>query len=133
MPPVKHATLLIKNIGQLVTMAGLVPRIGETMNDLGLIADGGVAVAGEEILAVGRSEDVEGRAPLAESCRVIDAEGAVVTPGLIDPHTHPVFSMTRETEFEMRVGGKSYMEIAHGGGGIRASVRIPPPPWAISI
>jgi imidazolonepropionase len=123
MPPVKHATLLIKNIGQLVTMAGPVPRVGKSMNDLGLITGGGVAVAGEEILAVGKSDDVEGHAPLAESCRVIDAAGAVVTPGLIDPHTHPVFSMTREAEFEMRVQGKSYMEIARSGGGIRASVR----------
>ncbi len=123
MPPVKHATLLIKNIGQLITMAGPVPRVGDHMKDLGLIEGGGVAVAGHEILAVGTSDDVEGKTPLAEGCTVIDAEGAVVTPGLIDPHTHPVFSMTREKEFEMRILGKSYMEIAQAGGGIRASVR----------
>lgn len=123
MPPVKHATLLIKNIGQLITMAGPVPRYGKSMNDLGLIENGGVAVAGEEILAVGKNDDVLGKAPLAEGCTVIDAKGAVVTPGLIDPHTHPVFSMTRENEFEMRVKGKTYMEIAQSGGGIRASVR----------
>ncbi len=123
MPPVKHATLLIKNIGQLITMAGPVPRIGDDMNDLGLIENGGIAIAGEEILAVGESDEVQGKAPLAEGCLVIDAQGAVVTPGLIDPHTHPVFSMTREKEFEMRVKGKTYMEIAGAGGGIRASVR----------
>jgi len=119
----KKATLLIKNIGQLITMAGPVPRFGVDMNDLGLIEDGGIAVAGEEILAVGESDKVEGHAPLAEGCTVIDAKGMVVTPGFIDPHTHPVFSMTREKEFEMRVQGKSYMEIAESGGGIRASVR----------
>jgi len=123
MPTVKHATLLIKNIGQLITMAGPVPRIGKDMSDLGLIEGGGIATAGEEILAVGISDEVEGKTPLAESCRVIDAHGAVVTPGLIDPHTHPVFAMTREKEFEMRIQGKSYMEIAKAGGGIRASVR----------
>ena len=123
MPIEKKATLLIKNIGQLLTMAGPVPRVGNDMNDLGLIENGGIAVAGDEILAVGESDKVEGHAPLAEGCTVIDANGMVVTPGFIDPHTHPVFSMTREKEFEMRIQGKSYMEIAQSGGGIRASVR----------
>jgi imidazolonepropionase len=104
-------------------MAGPVPRIGNNMTELGLIEKGGIAVAGNEILAVGESEKVEGHAPLAEGCTVIDANGMVVTPGFIDPHTHPVFSMTREKEFEMRIQGKSYMEIAQSGGGIRASVR----------
>ena len=119
----KKATLLVKNIGQLITMAGPVPRTGDSMNDLGLIENGGLAVAGEEILAVGESDKVQGNAPLAEGCTVIDARGMVVTPGFVDPHTHPVFSMTREKEFEMRIQGKSYMEIAQSGGGIRASVR----------
>ncbi len=123
MPREKRATLLIKNVGQLVTMAGPVPRTGQAMNDLGLIDNGGVAVAGEEILAVGTSDEIEGKVPLSEGCRVIDAAGAVVTPGLIDPHTHPVFARTREREFEMRAQGKSYMEIAQSGGGIRSSVR----------
>ncbi|MDH4035506.1 MAG: imidazolonepropionase, partial [candidate division Zixibacteria bacterium] len=123
MPLEKKATLLIKNVGQLITMAGAVPRLGPQMKELGLIEDGGIAVTGDEILAVGLSDEIEGRAQLAEGCRVIDACGMVMTPGLIDPHTHPVFSMTREKEFEMRILGKSYMEIAQAGGGIRASVR----------
>jgi imidazolonepropionase len=123
MAPPRKATLLIKNIGQLITMQGDVPRRGSAMRDLGMIEHGGVAVAGEEILAVGASDEVEGRSPLAHGCTIIDAQGAVVTPGLIDAHTHPVFGMTREQEFEMRVEGKSYTEIAEAGGGIRASVR----------
>jgi imidazolonepropionase len=123
MPPEKKATLLITNAGQLLTMAGPAPRVGDQMSELGMIENGGIAAAGAEILAVGKSDYVAGTTPLAEGCTLIDALGAVVTPGLIDPHTHPVFSMTREKEFEMRTQGKSYMEIAQSGGGIRASVR----------
>jgi len=123
MPLQKKATLLITNIGQLITMEGPIPRVGDQMNDLGLIKNGGVAVAGEEILAVGESAYVERKVDLAEGCIAIDANGAVVTPGFIDPHTHPVFSKTREDEFENRIMGKTYMEIAEAGGGIRASVR----------
>ena len=119
----KKATLLIKNIGQLITMDGPVPRLRSDMNNLGLIENGGLAASGEEILAVGTSEEIEGKVPLAQGCNVIDAGGAVVTPGLIDAHTHPVFAKTREREFEMRAQGKSYMEIAQSGGGIRSSVR----------
>ena len=120
---IKKASLLIKNAGQLISMQGPVPRLGSDMSDIGLIESGGVACAGEEILAVGKSEEVEGRVELAEGCTVIDAKGGVVTPGLIDPHTHPVFARTRELEFEMRLQGKTYMEIAAAGGGIRSSVR----------
>jgi len=119
----KKATLLIKNIGQLITMEGPAPRLRSDMNNLGLIENGGLAASGEEILAVGTSEEIEGKVRLAQGCTVIDAGGAVVTPGLIDAHTHPVFAKTREREFEMRAQGKSYMEIAESGGGIRSSVR----------
>lgn len=119
----KKTTMLIKNIGQLVTMQGSVPRRGRFMNEIGLITNGAVAVAGDEILAVGKSDDIVGRVELAENCDVISAENHVVTPGFIDPHTHPVFVGTREAEFEMRLAGKSYMEIAQAGGGIRSTVR----------
>jgi imidazolonepropionase len=123
MPAQKKASLLVKNIGQLITMSGPAPRTGAAMREIGLIENGGLAAARDEILAVGKSEDIEGKIPLAEGCTVVDAGGAVVTPGLIDPHTHPVFARTREREFEMRAQGKSYMEIAQSGGGIRSSVR----------
>ncbi|MFH2048809.1 MAG: imidazolonepropionase, partial [bacterium] len=119
----KKATLLIKNIGQLITMEGPVPRIGKDLNNLGIIENGGIAISGDEIINVGSSVEIEGKTTLNDDCQVFDADGAVVTPGLIDPHTHPVFSMTREKEFEMRIAGKTYMEIAKAGGGIRASVR----------
>jgi imidazolonepropionase len=119
----RKTTLLIKNIGQLVTMQGPSPRRGRDMSEIGLIADGAIAVAGDVVVAVGKSEDIAGKVDLAQNCKVILAEKKVVTPGFIDPHTHPVFAKTREDEFEMRLAGKSYMEIARAGGGIRSSVR----------
>ncbi|MCF7825544.1 MAG: imidazolonepropionase [Candidatus Marinimicrobia bacterium] len=53
----------------------------------------------------------------------LNAQGRLLTPGLIDSHTHPAFAATRELEFEMRSQGKTYQEIAEAGGGIRNSVR----------
>lgn len=115
-------SLIITNIGTLASMQGDFPRRGSAMNDLGLLSKAAVAIAGDRIVAVGRREDVEKQYG-APGVPMIDAGGVLVTPGLVDPHTHPVFSATREDEFEMRLQGKSYMEIAQAGGGIRRSVR----------
>ncbi len=115
-------TLLITNIGRLNTMQGDFPRRGNAMNDLAVIANAAVAISGERILAVGPKGEIEKQYHTPDTT-VVDVNGALVTPGLIDPHTHPVFSTTREDEFEMRLQGKSYMEIAQAGGGIRRSVR----------
>lgn len=54
---------------------------------------------------------------------MIDASGKVVMPGFVDPHTHVVFMHTREKEFEMRIQGKTYVEISLAGGGIRSSIQ----------
>ena len=53
----------------------------------------------------------------------VRCKGCLVTPGFVDPHTHPVFAGSRENEFAMRVAGKTYLEIAEAGGGIRNSVK----------
>ena len=53
----------------------------------------------------------------------IDADGALITPGFVDSHTHPIFSNNRVEEFRMRVAGKSYEEIASAGGGISTSIK----------
>ena len=60
---------------------------------------------------------------ITESTQVIDAAGQVVTPGLVDPHTHLIFGGTREDEFYLRAQGADYMEIMEAGGGIASSVR----------
>jgi len=118
-----RTTLLIENIGQLITMQGRVPRRGKDLAEISIIANGAIAVSADKILAVGKAEEIASQVEPAENCTVISAKNKVVMPGFIDPHTHPVFACTREVEFEMRLAGKSYMEIAEAGGGIRTSVR----------
>lgn len=97
----------------LATMAGPEPY--------GAVLDGAVAVAGDRIAWVGRRRDLP--APPEVLARdVIDADGCWVTPGLIDCHTHLVYGGNRAGEFEQRLQGASYEEIARAGGGILATV-----------
>jgi len=120
-----QADFIIKNIRQLVTCRRNKPGpvTCSDLNHLEIIEDGAVASFEDRIVAVGTTGDVERQIELVYSGKVIDARDQVVTPGLVDAHTHPVFAATREDEFEMRNLGKSYMEIAEAGGGIRNSVR----------
>ncbi len=84
----------------------------------GLIEDGALVTEGERILWVGESSAMPERGFAAEH----DLGGALVTPGLIDAHTHLVYAGNRAAEFEMRLHGASYEEIARAGGGIRSTV-----------
>jgi imidazolonepropionase len=115
--------LLIRN-GQVVTAAhGTCPVRGRDMQELEVIERGWVACAGERIAAVGPRESVENQVEVTSRTQVIDAQGKVVTPGLIDPHTHLIFGGSREDEFYLRARGADYMEIMEAGGGILSSVR----------
>lgn len=115
--------LLIRN-GQVVTAAhGTCPVRGRDMQELEVIERGWVACAGERIAAVGPREFVENQVEITSRTQVIDAQGKVVTPGLIDPHTHLIFGGSREDEFYLRARGADYMEIMEAGGGILSSVR----------
>ena len=118
--------LWIKHAAQLVTVAGgKGPRIGEEMSELGLIEDGSVWVENGEIKAVGTTAELEAQfGEWAEDADVYEAKGRLVTPGLIDPHTHFVYGGSREKEFEMRLEGASYMDIMNAGGGIHATARM---------
>ncbi|KPJ63810.1 imidazolonepropionase [candidate division WOR-1 bacterium DG_54_3] len=118
-------TLIIQNARQLLTLRSdqKRPRVGEHMEDLGIIEDGAVAISGNKIVGVGKTKDVLNEIKITDETRVIDAKEKVVLPGFVDCHTHPVFAGTREDEFEMRVKGKTYQEIAATGGGIKSSVK----------
>jgi len=93
------------------------------MEDLGIIEDGAAAVKDDKIVAVGKTDDVLSKVEIDKNTKIIDAKNKIVSPGFVDPHTHPVFAATREEEFEQRIKGKSYQEISEAGGGIRSSVR----------
>jgi imidazolonepropionase len=115
------ADLLVKNAAQIVTCD---PRLFDSADDggksIGLMDGGSILCSGGLISAVG---DVGNEPSLrAGSFDVLDASGMVVLPGLVDCHTHAVFAGTREREYELRIRGASYMEIAREGGGINSTV-----------
>ncbi|KCZ96989.1 imidazolonepropionase [Hyphomonas polymorpha PS728] len=85
---------------------------------LGIIEKGTLAAEGERITYAGP----EDQAPPADVHEVIDCEGRWLLPGLIDCHTHLVWAGSRAHEFELRLAGASYEEIARAGGGIRSTV-----------
>ena len=88
-------------------------------NALGLIEQGAIASLGDRITWIGNAAD----APIADATVVHDCAGALMTPGLIDCHTHLVFAGNRAQEFEQRLNGTSYEDIANAGGGILSTVR----------
>ncbi len=107
---------------QLVTLRGPSrPRIRGEMRELGIIPDGALVVRNGRIAATGTHSEV--RAQILPGMAVIDAEGGVVLPGFVDAHTHLVFAGNRADEYEQRIAGATYQQIAAAGGGIRATVR----------
>jgi len=116
-------SVAIVNIGQLVTLAGPArPRVGVELCELGVIQDGTLLVADGRIVAAGSYAELKGRIPA--DAVLIDAEGRCVTPGFVDAHTHLVFAGNRAAEFEQRIGGATYQEIAAAGGGILRTVAL---------
>lgn len=113
------SNLLVHNTSQLLTLAGT-PQRGEDLGRLGIIPDGAVLIEGERIAAVGTSAELLAKYPHAPR---LDAGGKALLPGLVDPHTHLVWAGDRAAEFEMRLQGKTYMEIMAAGGGIASTVK----------
>ena len=115
--------LCVVNIGQLVTLVGPGrPRVGPELRELGLVEDAALLVWNGRIAAAGSYGELKDRIPA--DAEVIDAEGRCVTPGFVDAHTHLVFAGNRAEEFERRIAGATYQEIAAEGGGILRTVTL---------
>jgi imidazolonepropionase len=114
--------LLIRHAAQLVCVAryGERAKRGRDLQDLAVIEDGAVVIHDGRIDWIGPTSELP---PIAADAAIIDAAGKVVLPGFIDSHTHLVFAGSREDEFEQRLQGRTYQEIAAQGGGINATVR----------
>ena len=110
--------IIFHNISQLITLAGD-PQRGLQLGQLGMIKQGAIVCEDEIILAVGGEAEILERYPLADR---VDLRGRAVVPGFVDPHTHLIWAGDRADEFEMRLQGKSYMEIMAAGGGILATL-----------
>ena len=133
-PPTKNEStsdraLLLINISQLLTLRSPSgkpgPRRGPEFSELGIIKDGAVLCVGGKIVSACKSKDAlrdpwirKNRKKIVE----IDCAGQVVLPGFVDSHTHPVFVAPRLVDFEKRIAGATYEQIAEAGGGIRSSV-----------
>ena len=104
----------------LLTHASLATFVGEA--SYGLLSDAAMACQDGQIAWIGAMRDLPA-ASAATAREVRDLDGALVTPGLIDCHTHLVFGGDRAQEFDLRLNGASYEEIARNGGGIVSTVR----------
>jgi imidazolonepropionase len=111
--------MIIHSASQLLTLAGG-PQRGNNLGKLGIIRDGAVLIRNQMIEATGPSAELRSAYPDEVT---LDAGGKVVLPGFVDPHTHLVWAGNRAAEFEMRLQGKTYMEIMAAGGGIVSTVR----------
>jgi imidazolonepropionase len=104
--------VLIENANEVITLKGPNrPRIKKEMNELGIINKASVAINDGAIVDIGKNLRYK-------SEKRIDAKGKTVMPGFVDPHTHLVFSGSREFELDMKLKGLSYMDILKKGGGI---------------
>lgn len=122
----RRADLLIVGAAELLTAPatpGGAPLRGRALDQPLLLADGAVACVGGLVAAIGATAEVTAAFPERLAGRVLDARGLLVTPGLVDAHTHLPFAGTREMEFDARARGETYESIAAKGGGIESSRR----------
>jgi imidazolonepropionase len=113
---------LITGCSQILTLRGPVPRRGRALGQLEIIRDGAILVHQDRIAAVGTKRRIE-RLPKARRAEKLDLGGRVVLPGFVDSHTHLIFPFSRAAEYEQRISGATYEEIARSGGGIGSTVK----------
>lgn len=111
--------ILIRNTSQVLCCTGDVR--GPAERALAAIPAGAVGLRGAQVAWLGPEAALPPGA-VGEGTRILDAQGGLVTPGLVDPHTHVVFAGERSKEFAQRCAGATYLEIAQAGGGIASTV-----------
>ncbi len=115
------SSLLVTGASRLVTPTGTTARRGTALGELSVQEGAVVRAEDGRIVFAGPAAEHDRRFPPADE--VLDAGGGCILPGFVDPHTHPVWAGSREDEFNRRLRGETYMEIARSGGGINATVR----------
>jgi imidazolonepropionase len=116
-----RADLLIVNAGAVATLSGAPGlRRRRALGEAGLVRNGAIAVRDGKVLAVGTARAI--RAKYSSKAQV-DADGGLVTPGFVDPHTHLPFAGNRAFELPLKLAGRSYEEILRAGGGIHRTVK----------
>ena len=108
--------LLVKNIGLLATPEGKSAHCGEEQGRIKFLKDAWVLMEDGVIASVG-----SGAVPAADGAEIVDAEGRLVTPGLVDAHTHLIFGGWRQNELGLKLHGASYLDIQNAGGGIQST------------
>jgi imidazolonepropionase len=116
------SNLLITGVSQLLTLRGQTPRRGKNLSDLGIVKNGALLLRDGVIAAVGTRAEMESL-PEARAAEKLDVGGRVVLPGFVDSHTHLIHAASRAEEYELKIAGASYEEIARKGGGILNSVK----------
>ncbi len=117
------ADLIIRRIAQLVTCSGQAPKRKQALGELEIIEEAAIASYKGKIVFLGPDKEVEKRVRPAAGAIILEGEGLVGLPGLIDPHTHLPFAGTREQEFVLRLKGETYQELAAKGMGIQTTVK----------
>jgi imidazolonepropionase len=117
-----RADFLIERADVVATCAGPAPRRGAAQGDVSALRHASIAALRGEIVFVGPADSLAGAVTLEPDAVRIDARGATVIPGFVDPHTHLVFAGDRRDELQRRLSGASYAEIAAEGGGILRTV-----------
>lgn len=115
--------LLVRGARQLLTLRGpAAPRRGAQLRELAILEYGAMLVEDGVVTHIGPSRRIENLAS-ARGARELDAAGRVIMPGFVDSHTHLVHGPPRLDDYDARLQGRTYAEIAAGGGGIRYTMR----------
>ncbi len=117
-----EADLAVTGIAELATAQGNGPKVGRDLGRLLIVEEAAIAAREGRIVFVGTQREYHEAVALVPGGRTIDAAGGTVLPGFVDAHTHLPFAGWREREFDERLRGATYSEIAARGGGILSTV-----------